>query len=252
MTISKTQGDHSPTQQNNSGQIRTIIIDDEPLAHEVLKHHLTGHADIVINKHCYNATEALVWLAQNNVDLLFLDINMPQLNGIDMLKVLANKPQVVIVSAYQEYAVQGFDLDVSDYLVKPVSAQRLEIALQKVRKRLALQHSDICADQGDHLHIIVKVDREKRKFTLTDISLFEAYGNYVKLWSDGKMVLVNSTLKSIIAQLPGEQFTQVNKSYVVNNQHVCAVGASSLKLSCGKEIKVGHTYRKVVRNLINF
>jgi two-component system, LytTR family, response regulator len=235
---------------NNIGQIRAIIIDDEPLAHDVIKHHLIQHPDVTVQKDCYNATEALMWLAQNTVDLLFLDINMPQLNGIDMLKVLAHKPQVVIVSAYQEYAVQGFDLDVADYLVKPVSAQRLEMALEKVRKRLALQQTDTSSNPLEQLHIIVKVDREKRKFLLAEISLFEAYGNYVKLWSQGKMVLVNSTLKSIITQLPGEQFAQVNKSYVVNKQHVAAVGVSSLKLSCGKEIKVGNTYRKVAQSLI--
>ena len=101
--------------------LKALIIDDEPLAHEVILHHLAQHADFNIVGRCYNATTALSWLANNQVDLLFLDINMPELSGIEMLKVLRKRPQVIIISAYQEYALQGFELDVTDYLLSEIT-----------------------------------------------------------------------------------------------------------------------------------
>ena len=111
--------------------IKALIVDDEPLAHSVILHHLKAHADVEVVGQCMNATQALSFLANNAVDLLFLDINMPELTGIEMLKVLANMPQVIIVSAYQEYALQGFELNVTDYLLKPVSAERLKQGKRK-------------------------------------------------------------------------------------------------------------------------
>jgi YesN/AraC family two-component response regulator len=150
--------------------LNALIIDDEPLAHEVILYHLAQHADISIVGRCYNATQALSWLANEHVDLLFLDINMPDLSGIELLKVLRNRPQVIIISAYQEYAIQGFELDVTDYLLKPVCNERISQALDKVRFRAQKQSSNEAVPQ----HIVLKVDREKRKFTLADISLLEA------------------------------------------------------------------------------
>ena len=161
--------------------IKALIIDDEPLAHQVILHHLKQHQDTKVVGQCYNATEALVKLAKEKIDLLFLDINMPQLSGIEFLKVLANKPQVIIISAYQEYAFEGFELDVTDYLLKPVSAKRLDQALNKVRNSVKhISQADITTNQPQS--IVLKVGKEKRKYLLENISMLEAYGNYVKVY----------------------------------------------------------------------
>jgi len=234
--------------QNDIGayMLKALIIDDEPLAHEVILYHLAEHADISIVGRCYNATQALSWLANDHVDLLFLDINMPDLNGIELLKVLRNRPQVIIISAYQEYAIQGFELDVTDYLLKPVCSERLSQALDKVRFRAQKQLSNEVVPQ----HIVLKVDREKRKFTLAAITLLEAYGNYVKLWQGDEMVLVNSSLKLLIEMLPNTAFSQVHKSFVINNAKIIAVETDSITMECGRTVKVSKTFKKKLQHLL--
>jgi len=226
--------------------LKALIIDDEPLAHEVILFHLAQHADFKVVGRCYSATEALSWLANNHVDLLFLDINMPELSGIEMLKVLRHRPQVIIISAYQEYALQGFELDVADYLLKPVCSERLSQALDKVRFRAKQQFPKEVIPQ----HIVLKVDREKRKFALADITLLEAYGNYVKLWRANDMQLVSSSLKLLIEMLPKDQFTQVHKSFVVNNSKVLAVETETLTMECGRTVKASKTFKKKLRKLL--
>jgi two-component system LytT family response regulator len=230
-----------------ANMLKALIIDDEPLAHEVILYHLAQHSDISIVGRCYNATQALSWLANDHVDLLFLDINMPDLSGIELLKVLGNRPQAIVISAYQEYAIQGFELDVTDYLLKPVCNERLSQALDKVRFRAKKHSSNEIVPQ----HIVLKVDREKRKFTLADITLLEAYGNYIKLWQGNDMVLVNSSLKLLIEMLPSSQFTQVHKSFVVNNAKVIAVETDSIKMECGRIVKASKTFKKKVQLLLS-
>lgn len=223
---------------------RTLIIDDEPLAHEVLKHHLQQQSDFTIVGHCYNATEALSYVANHQVDLLLLDINMPALSGIELLQVLKNTPQVIIVSAYQEYAIQGFELDVRDYLLKPVSPIRLNQALDKVRKQLTEQTPSSAA------FIVLKVDREKRKFVIDDITMLEAYGNYVKLWQGDMMTLVSSTLKQLLQALPNQHFIQVHKSFIVNKNKIIAVGHEQVRLVGEQNVKIGKSYKRGLNGLL--
>nr|WP_245217571.1 LytTR family DNA-binding domain-containing protein [Rheinheimera maricola] len=224
--------------------LKTLIIDDEPLAHQVIKHHLQSYDDISVLASCYNATEALRYLAQQSVDLLLLDINMPALSGIELLKVLHNRPAVVIISAYKEFAIEGFELDVVDYLLKPVSAPRLFSALDKVRRRAAAVTPPVLS------YIVLKVDREQRKFQLHDISLLEAYGNYVKLWQGEQMTLVSSTLKQLLQQLPPSQFVQVHKSFIVNRNNIIAVDSAQIRLQGNQLVKVGKLYRPGLAGLL--
>lgn len=231
--------------------LKALIVDDEPLAHEVVLHHLKSHQDIDVVGQCYNATETLKWLAKSPVDLLFLDINMPALSGIELLKVIANRPQVIIITAYHQYALEGFELDVADYLMKPVSEHRFSQALDKVRKRMEKRFSELPKPQKIQ-SIILKVDREKCKFILEDIHLLEAYGNYVKVYYREKTRLVSSSLKKMIQQLPTHDFTQVHKSFVVNNHQVEAVDQSQLRLVGGKEIKIGKSFKQQAQKILTF
>ena len=217
--------------------LKTLIIDDEPLAHQVLQHHLQDCTDIALIGSCYNATEALRYLAQQQVDLLLLDINMPALNGIELLKVLHNRPQVILISAHKEFAVEGFELDVVDYLVKPVSRARLSEAITKVQRRVA------AISLQPEPYIVLKVDREKRRFLLNDIELLEAYGNYVKVWQGEQATLVNSTLKRLLQLLPVQQFVQVHKSFAVNRSKIVALENEQVRLAGGQPVKVGKAYK---------
>nr|MDC2856819.1 LytTR family DNA-binding domain-containing protein [Ningiella sp. W23] len=223
--------------------IRAIIVDDEPLAHQVLLHHLTAHSNINIVGQYYSAKDALCVLAKPGIDLVFLDINMPELTGLELLKALANPPQVIINSAYQEYALAGFDLNVTDYLLKPVSAPRLEQALSKVCQRAAqpLDQQPQC--------ITLKVDREKRKFALDTIEYIEAYGNYVKLHQAQNTTLATATLKQLSEQL-ADTFIQIHKSYLINKNKVTAVNHENVELTTGAVVKIGKSYKELSRTLL--
>jgi DNA-binding LytR/AlgR family response regulator len=222
--------------------MKVMIVDDEPLAHRVLLHHLTEFTDIEVVKQCYNASEALSYLAKQQVDLMFLDINMPALSGLDMLRVMATPPQVVMVTAYQEYAIDGFELDVTDYLLKPVSPQRLQQAIEKVRARRS-----VSIVEPANQHIFVKVEREKRKLTIKHIRYLEAYGNYVKVWLEDEMVLANSTLKSLLTELPQGTFLQIHKSFVINIEHVQSIDTDTVTLAGGCAVKIGKSYKREVK-----
>lgn len=222
--------------------IKAIIVDDEPLAHQVLLHHLTAHSNINVVGQYYSAKDALCVLAKPGIDLVFLDINMPELTGLELLKALANPPQVIINSAYQEYALAGFDLNVTDYLLKPVSASRLEQALSKVCQRaLPLEHQS--------KDITLKVDREKRKFALDTIEYIEAYGNYVKLHQAHHTTLATTTLKQLNEQLAGT-FIQIHKSYLINKNKVTAVNHGYVELTTGAVVKIGKSYKELSRTLL--
>ena len=228
--------------------LSVLIVDDEPLAHTVLIHHLHAQKDFQLIGQCYSAIEALQWLANNKVDVVFLDINMPQLNGIDMLKVMGEKPQIVIVSAYQEYAIDGFELDVCDYLLKPVSKERFEQALIKLKRSNTALEQDLSTKA--QLTIILKVDREMQKFSLSEIIYLEAYGNYVKVWQEHGCVLVSSTLKQIALKLPSSLFTKVYKSHIVNHQFVKSVGIETVTLATGKQLRIGKTFKGKIGNIL--
>ncbi|WP_392353609.1 LytR/AlgR family response regulator transcription factor [Pseudoalteromonas sp. PB2-1] len=223
--------------------IRAIIVDDEPLAHQVIEHHLQTHSDIKIIAQYVSAKDALYGLAKSTVDLVFLDINMPELTGIELLRTLAHPPQVIIVSAYQEYAITGFELNVTDYLLKPVSAPRLEQALNKVREHL------VKPNIIEPNNITLKVDREKRKFNLDSIEYIEAYGNYVKVHQAEQVTLASTTLKQLSEQL-SHSFTQIHKSFLVNKQKVIAVNSEFVELNTGKTLKIGKSFKDLSQTLL--
>ncbi|WP_102798169.1 LytR/AlgR family response regulator transcription factor [Bowmanella denitrificans] len=226
--------------------MKTLIIDDEPLAHEVLLHHSRMHPDIDVVGQCYNAAEALAFLASQQVDLILLDIHMPVLSGLDMLRVMANRPQVVLCTAYQEHALVGFELDVTDYLLKPVSAERFAQALDKVRRRSGM----VLPPPEMTSHIVIRVDREDRKVELSKVCCVEAYGNYVKVWLEDGCLLTAATLKHFAEILPESSFVQVHKSFLVNKAWVVAKDTEQLTLRSGQKIKMGKAYRNNVSGLL--
>jgi len=257
--------------------LQLLIVDDEPLAHQVLLHHLATEPNVQVVAHCYNAAEALAVLARQPVDLMLLDIQMPVLTGLEMLKVLATPPQVIITSAYPQYALDGFALDVTDYLLKPISGSRLQQALEKVRRRQlarallakveapATERTAFATESTlvsptvltpaelpvpTNPFIVLKVERELRKFILQQISCFEAYGNYVKVWQAGHMTLVNSTLKQIYQQCEAAGFVQVHKSFLVNSAQVVAVDSHQVRLADQLQIKIGDAYKDNARQIL--
>ena len=229
--------------------LQLLIVDDEPLAHQVLMHHLATHADGVVAGHCYSAAEAMAVLATQPVDLIVLDIQLPVLTGLQMLRLLAEPPQVVLVTAYGEFALEGFALDVTDYLLKPVSSERLAVALDKVRRRAGLLLPAAATAAAESAHIVLKVDRELRRFDLETICCFEGYGNYVKVWQGERMTLVSATLKAISEQSAGSGFVQVHKSFLVNPRQVQSLDSQSLRLSNQQQIRIGEAFKEQARRI---
>ena len=213
---------------------KVVLIDDEPIAHQVLLHHLKKYPNFEVVSQCYSAVEALQVLANQNIDLLFLDINMPALTGIEMLKVVKQCPPVIIVSAHPEYAIDGFELNVVDYLLKPVNETRFAQAIDKL--------SFASTSSSAATSLTLKVGRSLEKVTLTDITYLESYGNYVKVWVKDTMILANTTLKSLIDELPKENFVQINKSTVINLTHIHSVTNKDVTLSDGQTKKVSKLF----------
>jgi two-component system, LytTR family, response regulator len=219
--------------------LRVLIIDDEPPAHDVLLHHCRQHDDIEVVGHCYSAGEALAFIETKSADMMFLDIRMPLFGGLDLLRGLKAAPPAVIVSAYQEHALEGFELDVVDYLVKPVSTNRFSEAIAKVRRRLGDQRP------GSDPYLVLKVDRAQRRFLPWDIEYFEAQGNFVKVWMPSGTCLATTTLKNLIALLPSDDFVQVHRSYIVNRNKIVEQQPGRLRLENGREVPVGKKQRGI-------
>jgi DNA-binding LytR/AlgR family response regulator len=237
-----------------------IIIDDEPLAHDVILEYLKEVDWISVRKQFYSATDALVYLTQNTIDLIFLDINMPKLNGMDFLKILSQKTQVIVTSAYQEYALESFELDVCDYLLKPFRFDRFIKAVTKANEQFQLtaisSAGSAMANIGDHSQedkkessIFLKVDRKLIQFELADIIYLEAYGNYVKIWIDSKSFLTPRTLTSFEKQLNSEEFMRVHKSFIVQKKKINFFEGSSIHMSNNNQVSIGKSYKHLAKLL---
>ena len=240
-------------------KIKILIVDDEPLAHEIILDYLADLPFVEVMSQCYLATEALNYISENQVDLLFLDVNMPKLSGIDLLKVLTNKPQVIITSAYQEYALESFELNVCDYLLKPYRYDRFLKAVNKAHEQIKLQTSqseitqpekEIDAKNNDS-NIFIKVDKKLIQLKLADISFFEAYGNYVKVWVNEKVYLTPRTLSSFEAQLEANlAFIRIHKSYIIQKSQINFIEAGVINMNNQQSLSIGKSYKHVTKTLL--
>jgi len=219
--------------------LRTLIVDDEPLAHQIVQTYAKEIAEIELVGQCYSGNQALDFLKENTVDLIFLDIEMPGISGLDFLSMLEHKPQIVITSAYQEYALEGFNMDVTDYLLKPFRFDRFMRAIDKVRQRCA--GSDL--GNAELQEIFIKVDRKQVKLNLAQVSCLEAYGNYVKVWRNNVMLLTPATLSSFEQSLPGKNFVRIHKSIIINTDHIDYLLSDKVKLKDGKELPIGKQFK---------
>ncbi len=233
-------------------KVKAIIIDDEPLAHRIIERFCDDLPFIELVGNCYLATEAYGLLHDQKVDLIFLDINMPKLKGIDFLKTLERKPNVIITSAYEEYALQGFEQQVSDYLLKPFSFDRFLKAINKVQKQIALveQNSTVsdspAADTQQKLFI--KVDRKHIHIDLDEIYCLESYGNYVKVWLKDDMLLTPRTLKSFESELDQEKFPRIHKSFLIQKSFVKFIEGHQLTLKNQMTVPIGKNHRRGVKD----
>lgn len=225
--------------------INCVITDDEPLARKGLLGYAGKTGFLHVAATCEDAMQLNTVLKQHSIDLLFLDIEMPYITGIEFLKSLPNPPKVIFTTAYERYAVQGFDLDVLDYLVKPISFERFLKAANKAYDYFSAQRP------GDRPYFFIKTDNKLEKVLYDDILFAEALENYVAIYTTDKKIITHATLKSVQGGLPAKQFIPPHKSYIVNISHVQAIEGNVLHV--GKyEVPVSkYQKEEVLEKIVN-
>lgn len=237
--------------------LRCLIIDDEPLAHDIILAYINDVPFLTNIGHCYRATEALDFLSNHEIDLIFLDIRMPKLNGLDFLRTLQHKPLVIITSAYEEYALESFDLAVCDYLLKPFRFDRFLKAVNRAQEIYNLKNP--IERQTNHNQtdtalidkIAIKADKKHILISLDDIFYLESLGNYVKVWKDDGFVLTPRTLTSFEEQLSVDTFIRVHKSFILNKKYVHYIEGNTIFLKNGQQIPVGKNYKATIKQLLD-
>ena len=231
---------------NEKPDISCLIIDDEAPARRVVSKYLSDLSGYTVKAECKNAFEALEAIQKHEPQLIFLDINMPRLSGLKMLETLQHPPLVIITTAYREYAVEGFELDVVDYLHKPFSLSRFIQALNKAHQRLSARSTtDINEDygsSGDPGFIFLKVDGEMIRIEISTIDYVEAVGDYIQVVTATEKYLSYLSMKKMSALLAGSHFYRIHKSYIVNLRKIHSISGSTVFLK-SKPLPIGGNYR---------
>lgn len=224
--------------------IRYAIIDDEPIAHSIIEEFAKEISSLEKVGNCYDAFKAIDLLRKKDVELLFLDINMPKITGFEMLKTLKNPPKIIVTTAYKEFALEGYEFQVSDYLLKPFTFSRF---LKAVNTVLEYKESNSASRGISKDFIIIKVDKKKHRVKLSDIQFIEAQGNYCKVVTKTGNLLTLRGISDFQSAL-SEQFLRVHNSFIVNKDYVTAVEGNRVFID-KETIPVGRTYKKVLLNI---
>lgn len=228
--------------------IRCLIIDDEPIARQIVKTYCDYFKNIEVVTECENAIQAMDFLRKEKIDVLFLDINMPVITGIDFLKTLTQPPAIIITTAYQQYALDGYELNITDYLLKPFSLERFIKAVNKVN---TLTPTLTVIEKTTSNTIFIKADSKVYRFETDNILYCEAQGNYTKIVTKGEVVEAYISLSKIEEQLTDACFVRCHRSFIINTKFVTTL--ENHRLHLGKyEIPIGSNYRENLFNVIGW
>lgn len=231
-------------------KIKCIIIDDEPLAGEVIETHLNEFSNMQLLAKYTNPLDALSIIESGEVDAVFIDINMPKMNGLDFIKSLDAKPYFIITTAYREYAVESFDLDVFDYLVKPVPFTRFLKSINKLSQKMMLEQATGAAQpKTDKSFIFLKVDKKLIKIKFEDIYFIESLKDYIKVFTKSGDYLAHKSLSGITEELPDNLFLRIHRSFTVALDKIQAVEGNSV-LIADKRIPIGRKYINHAKDVI--
>lgn len=226
--------------------IRCIIVDDEELAHKVLEKYIESLPWMSLAEKFYNAIDTISYLRDNPVDLMFLDIRMPELSGLKMLNTLKNPPQVILTTAYAEYAIESYNYEVIDYLLKPIEFERFLIAVNRVSRNMeATLHSEANSN-GEELKdnfIFVYQDHYTHRVDFRDILYIKSEGNYISIKTKSRNFITRNTMQETEKRLPGNLFIRIHKSYMVNRNNIKRVYGNTVVFDEG-EIPIGKIYRR--------
>lgn len=214
-----------------------MIVEDEPASQDILKHYIADVPDLVLTHVCNHALDANDVLTTESVQLMFLDVNMPKLSGINFYKSLQRPPLVIFTTAYPEYAIEGFEVDAVDYLVKPFPFERFLRAVNKLRDKLQTSVPPVSGN-----YIMLKADKKLYKVKYSDIHFVEAFGDYVKVHLPAQVIIVHETMQGMQQQLPERLFVRVHKSFIIALDHFQYMDGNMITVA-SKIIPIGQNYR---------
>ncbi|MFD0795141.1 LytR/AlgR family response regulator transcription factor [Mucilaginibacter litoreus] len=231
-----------------------LIVDDEPPAREVLRRYISQIPMLSLIGECGNAVQAITMLKQHHIDLLFLDIQMPQVTGLDLIGTLVNPPKIVLTTAFEQYAVRAFELDVTDYLVKPIRFDRFLKAAMKALPEQEGRSDDQTLfntqDAADHAFLYFRADRKMVKVMLNDILYIESLKDYVKINTTKGPVITKYAITSLEAMLPASSFIRVHRSYLVSVNRIDSYTQEEINLE-SNIVPIGKLYRLQVLDTLN-
>lgn len=228
-------------------KIKCIIIEDEPLAVKVLSDYVLQTPFLELQASFKDAILATDWLRSNHTDLIFLDIHLPKLKGMAFLKTLAHPPAVIITTAYHQYAVQGFNLNVTDYLLKPFEFERFLIAVNKVKAAQSERPKPVEADERKD-HLFMTVQKKKVKLLFSEILYIESQLEYIKIVTTKKVYFSKMSTNEIEELLPADLFKRIHRSYIVSINKIESYTAEVVEIS-GVSIPIGRSYKGIIENL---
>lgn len=232
----------------NSDTLRCLVVDDEPFSIEIIQNYIYKVPGLVLEGKCLNAIDALHFMHEHPVDLLFLDINMPEVSGIQMLSSLVDPPLVVFTTAYPEYAIEGFNLDAVDYLLKPFGFERFMKAVNKVYNRIN-ERQGIKNKSEDTDFIMIRADKRDYKINLSDIQFIQAKGDYLKITSSERSYLTHETMQHMVQLLPDHRFLRIHKSYIVSIDRIKYIEGNQVFIG-NESLPVGKVYREDLMNTL--
>ncbi len=226
---------------------KCVIIDDEPIAVRVIENHLASFSGFEVVAECNNALEAMPIISKGKIDLIFCDIRMPQITGVDFIRSLSHRPKVIFITAFRDYAIEAFELNVVDYLLKPVSFERFAKAIQHFLELHALENGKTVhpenEDAGSRGFIFLKADKKHYKVNLEDILYFESLGDYVIAYTNDKKIVTKERIGNLPDELPPDHFLQIHRRYIVSIQKIESVGPGFVEIN-SKKLPVGRSFKK--------
>jgi DNA-binding LytR/AlgR family response regulator len=230
-------------------KIKCIIIDDEPLGAEVIEAHLKEFPNMELKESFTNPLEALSIIESGEIDVVFIDINMPKMNGLDFIRSIEQSPYFIITTAYREYAVESFDLDVLDYLVKPIPFTRFLKSINKLSQKFITDKSEDVQQTTEKSFIFLKVDKKLIKIKFEDIFFIESLKDYIKVFTKSGEYLAHKSLSGITEELPKTQFLRLHRSFTVALDKIQALEGNSV-LVTNKRIPIGRKYLNHAKDVI--
>jgi len=225
-------------------EIKALIVDDEPLARNVIKEFSKNIPTLIIVGECNDAVSALQFLQQNEIDLIFLDINMPKLTGIEFLRTIKNPPLIILTTAYSEYAMDGYELNVIDYLKKPFPFERfLKACLKAIEQNTLLKSANKSSEKVAQTDFIFfKSDKKTIKLNIEDILFIEGLGDYIKIYTPVQKFISNLSMKKIFSVLPTDKFYRIHKSYIVAVNKIDSIEGNIVKIA-NSRLPIGNNFR---------